>query len=410
MKHQNNKRLALNAIIRKIDARVKTSLKDENKALETFNQIKRILEKRLKNVKIFYCGSNARGTGIGKPDVDIFIRFDNEKNMFEKLEEAAYGITEWTKNYASHPYLKGKYNDFDVELVPCLEFKKKIQSAVDRTIVHQKFMLKNLNEEQKQEIRVLKQLLKTQEIYGAEPPAHGFSGYLVECLIHYFKDLNGMLEFEFKENSYIGKNDKEFPESVFTVIDPIDKERNVAAVVSKEAYSKFIQTLKKLKENPSETLFFNNTSKKTTVKGEWIEVTLEKTEEVQEIVLSYSLKVLNGIKNNLEKNGFTVLYNRLEEKNNQILLEFMLDTNKIEFKQVVGPEINNQRALKNFSKAKKIAGPFIEGMNYTIIVKPKNTQAIEVVKTYLKTGILKKEIAIIKKIISKKSGTILKEN
>ncbi|VVB70412.1 CCA-adding enzyme [uncultured archaeon] len=409
MKLASNKKLALSKIIDKVDAKVRTSLEDEHKALRTFNEIKKILETKLDNVKIFYCGSNARGTGIGKPDLDIFVRFNQENKMFEKLEKAAKGITKWQKNYASHPYLKGKFNNFDIEVVPCLKFNGKIKSAVDRTIVHQEFMLKHLNEKNKKDIRVLKQLLKTQEIYGAEPPAHGFSGYLLECMVYYLKGLEGIVEFDFKENTSIGISQKTFSESILTVIDPIDSERNVAAVVSKQAYAKFIKILKILREKPNEKIFYNSISKKRLVKGNWIQVTLEAKEPVKEIVLSSSLKIMNGIKNNLEKNDFQVLYNSIEDMNKQIILNFLIDRLKINYKKIIGPPVYNERALKSFLKAKRIAGPFIEDMNYAIIIKPVNDEPIKTIEKYLKTGVIKQEIIKVKKISMKNQNTILEE-
>ncbi len=406
MKLESNKKLALSKITSKVDAKVKTSHEDEHKALKTFTEIKKILLSKMKNVMIFYCGSNARGTGIGKPDVDIFVRFKEEHKMFEKLEQAAKGITKWQKNYASHPYLKGKYNGFDVELVPCLKFDGKIKSAVDRTIVHQEFMLKHLSEKQKKDIRVLKQLLTTQEIYGAEPPVHGFSGYLLECIVYYLKDLEGMLEFHFKENTYLGISEKKFPESILTIIDPIDKERNVAAVVSKEAYAKFIKIMKNLGSKPNEKMFYSKLSKKKLVKGNWLEVTLEQKEPVKEIVLSSSMKVMNGIKNNLEKNDFQVLYNSIEDNGKQIVLSFLLDRMKVEYKKIIGPPTWNEKALKDFMKAKKIAGPFIEGTNYVIIIKPTSNEPVKTIQKYLKTGVIKQEIIKLKKITVKKEGSI----
>jgi len=52
------------------------------------------------------------------------------------------------KHYAEHPYIKATVDGHVVELVPCYKISKgnKIISAVDRTPLHNEYVLKNLKE------------------------------------------------------------------------------------------------------------------------------------------------------------------------------------------------------------------------------------------------------------------------
>lgn len=92
--------------------------------------------------------------------------------------------------------------------------------------------------------------MKNQGIYGAEIRVEGFSGYLCELLItHYDSFINLVKEAAKWEiptiidvESYHPKKDltKVFTKAPMIVIDPVDKSRNVAAVVSSTSLSIFI--------------------------------------------------------------------------------------------------------------------------------------------------------------------------
>jgi len=88
-------------------------------------------------------GSTARDTWVsGDRDIDLFVRFDAALDR-EQLEE--YGLAvghavlpDGHEEYAEHPYVKGTYEGFDVDLVPChdVETAGDLISAVDRTPFH----------------------------------------------------------------------------------------------------------------------------------------------------------------------------------------------------------------------------------------------------------------------------------
>ncbi|MEM4142433.1 MAG: nucleotidyltransferase domain-containing protein, partial [Thermoplasmata archaeon] len=134
-------------------------------------------------------GSLAKGTNLKDTDVDIFIRFSTKYDrsyIEEKTIEIGKKILESTEiNFAEHPYIKGKYRNLLFEIVPCYRIEDSIRkiTSVDRTPLHTEFVIRNLKEWQKDEVRLLKQFLKGLGIYGAEAKIDGFSGYLTELLI-----------------------------------------------------------------------------------------------------------------------------------------------------------------------------------------------------------------------------------
>lgn len=48
--------------------------------------------------------------------------------------------------YASHPYITGIINGYEIDFVPCydIEESKQLKSAVDRTIPHTRYVQDNL--------------------------------------------------------------------------------------------------------------------------------------------------------------------------------------------------------------------------------------------------------------------------
>ena len=111
----------------------------------------------------------------------------------------------------------------------------------DRSPFHTRFMKKSLTSKMQNEVRILKQFLKSNKIYGAEIAKQGFSGYISEVLILNYKTFENVIKqiSDIKENQVIGKTTKKFDTSI-VIIDPIDKNRNLAAAISEENIGKFI--------------------------------------------------------------------------------------------------------------------------------------------------------------------------
>ena len=131
------------------------------------------------NAKVSLVGSVAKNTALkGKSDIDIFIAFplDTDKQFLkEKGLELAYkccdefgGIAD--QHFASHPYVTADIEGFEVDIVPCYAINdgSELKSAVDRTILHTRYIKDNLTESQQDEVLLLKRFMAMTGTYGSE--------------------------------------------------------------------------------------------------------------------------------------------------------------------------------------------------------------------------------------------------
>lgn len=216
---------------------------DNTEALRIGKIIKEMLGLDLK-----LYGSVAKGTNLKFDyDLDMFYETDGDKQegFQEILNAVKRSKLSYALRYSEHPYVRVKYNDIDVDIVP---ISKQYKSAVDRTPLHYHYVMSKVDDRMRDEIRLLKKFLKTLGLYGADNRVNGFSGYLCELLvIHY----GGFLELIRNAKSWRipvridieGVAEKEFEEH-FVVIDPTDGSRNVAAAVSLENLARFIMYAK----------------------------------------------------------------------------------------------------------------------------------------------------------------------
>lgn len=217
-------------------------------------------------------GSAARDTWIsgdceGDRDIDIFIGFDvaTPRDDLERygleigkeISVQGYDIC-----YAEHPYVKARYDGFTIDVVPhyIIENTNQLLSAVDRTPFHQRYVSEHLSGRQ-DDVRLLKQFLKGAGIYGAELRIKGFSGYLCELLIlRYGSFVDALLGVQnWKVGTCItltGENTGSPFDSPLAVIDPVDAKRNVAAAVSLDSLSTFIDSARSFVERPCTSVFF----------------------------------------------------------------------------------------------------------------------------------------------------------
>ena len=219
-------------------------------------------------VDIMLVGSIAKGTYLsGALDIDLFILYpihvprEEIKEFTLKLVKGV--LTNWTIQYAEHPYIRGKYEQYDVDVVPCYNVQDagQMQCAVDRTPFHTKFVQQNLAPEQRNQVRLLKQFLKGIGCYSAEVKVQGFSGYLAELLVlkyGSFRDtLTAALSWTEKETIVLeGSTGVETTDKPFTVIDPVDPARNVAAALSDDKRRLFLQAAREYLRKPQITFFF----------------------------------------------------------------------------------------------------------------------------------------------------------
>ena len=211
-------------------------------------------------------GSTARGTWVaGDRDIDLFVRFDADLDRAE-LEEHGLAVghavlPDGHEEYAEHPYVKGSYEGFDVDLVPChdVETAGDLVSAVDRTPFHDAYLSARLDDDLAADVVLAKAFLKGIGAYGSDLRTEGFSGYLTELLV---LELGGFVPLVESARSWHppvefdpeGHAERTF-EDPLVVVDPTDPTRNVAAVLSATNLARFQHYARELLAAPSEALF-----------------------------------------------------------------------------------------------------------------------------------------------------------
>ena len=216
--------------------------------------------------EVLLAGSAARNTWLaGDRDIDLFVSFppdlDREKLRSFGLEVGHAVLEDGHEEFAEHPYVVGEFRGFDVDVVPCygVESATDIQSSVDRTPFHTRYVDDRLTPTHASDVRLCKQFLTGIGIYGSNLRTKGFSGYLTELLVLEYGSFRDLLvaATDWQPPVHLDPEDhaaQTFSDSL-VVIDPTDPERNVAAVLSTANVARFQHYARAMLANPREELF-----------------------------------------------------------------------------------------------------------------------------------------------------------
>jgi len=180
--------------------------------------------------------------------------------------------------YAEHPYVTVDYlvKNHIIKIDIVLFFDLELEyiknngpvTAVDRSPWHGRFIKENLSQEQKNDVRVLKQFFKANNCYGDKSAVGkvGFIGYSAELLIHHYENLQNLFSsFAKLKTNPIDFNNRpikelkkipHFQNDYIIITDPVDKNRNVASAISEKAYKYCKQRIKEFLDNPDKNFFF----------------------------------------------------------------------------------------------------------------------------------------------------------
>jgi len=290
-------------------------------------KIQNEITKRKLPVSIELVGSTAKDTYLkDNMDIDLFLvfptTFPKEEIARHALEIGRTLLEKTEESYAEHPYIRGYFNDYKTEIVPCYKIENASQklSAVDRTPLHTSYVKKHLKESQKREVRLLKQFLKGIGCYGAEAEVEGFSGYLCEILIIKYGSFRNLTEEaqNWKRREKLALTDGKHPsfDTPLTFIDPADINRNVASALVENRFNLFVKACKEYVKNPLITFFFPNdvkpwSSKK--IKSEiqkqgclYIGVKLDKPDLIAENLYPQVRKAAKSIWDSCKRYNFTI--------------------------------------------------------------------------------------------------------
>jgi len=301
----------VNSVLQTVASAITPNEKDELK----IEKAKKIIFDRLALVSSDFVpeleGSVAKGTWLAQsPELDVFLLFPKtvSRNYMENriIEAAKAVLRKWQISYAEHPYVKGEVLGVSVDLVPCYRVSSpsEMQSAVDRTPFHTRFMNEHLTAEQKRDVRLLKAFFKGIGVYGAEIKVRGFSGYASEVLIYRFGNFVKLLR---EASHWRGKVNLGWDgeSEALGLPDPVDEKRNVTASVSLNSLSTFIAAAGFFLRFPSEVFFWN----KGFVEGDLNGILVLKTGKpngVEDVLWGEIWKASAAIQKYMEGLGFEI--------------------------------------------------------------------------------------------------------
>lgn len=354
------------------------------------------------DAEIRFVGSYSKDTYLSDPDIDLFVLFppsmprpELERIGLKMGDDILHGI----RMFSEHPYTRGQYDGIDVDLVPSyhIDNTDRIQSAVDRTPFHTKYILENMNLEQRDQVRLLKKFMKGIGTYGAEPNTRGFSGYLCELLVIKYGSFDGVLEAaatEWREGTAIDIRERGPPMiGPLIVYDPVDKKRNVASAVHLDTLALFISAAKDYLAEPSTSFFFPK--RRTPLTREGIEerasvhgsriltVTFNRPDAIEDNLYSQLWKTQYALIKKLDEFDFNVLRAVHSMDGGHLVIAFELDRDVLSktYKHV-GPPVF-VRAADSFLKKWRNNGygaPFIEDGSWCVIVERMYLSAVEMLE------------------------------
>lgn len=391
--------------------RVVPSPDEEARLRATVDDVRRRIGEALRargiSAEPLLVGSVAKGTHLSQAEIDVFVCFprDTPRDVLEKVGlQLGDFLKDKKRMYAEHPYTRGTWNRFEVEVVPCYRIENASQkmSAVDRTPLHAAYVIGKLGPEQRDEVRLLKAFCEGVGVYGAEAKVQGFSGYLCELLILKYGSFRGVLEaaLRWRRGEIIaleGAPSKTFPEPL-VVVDPIDPGRNVASAVGEETLATFVHGAKAFLAKPKLTFFFPKPRKPlsagqarkvlatrgTTLLG----VVLPTPDVTDDILYPQVRKAHRALGDLCRKGEFRILRSRFAVVDGSVLLLFEFEVFELpRVEKHRGPPAwvkNAEDFLRRWRGAKDaLTAPYVEGGHWAVDVRREAADAATLIRKNL---------------------------
>ncbi len=401
---------------KKTEKQILSEIKPSTKQISYEKKIVDKIIKKINNISgkhknAILAGSFARGTNLkDSKDFDIFVLYSPDDVSDQTFVEEGLALGKnvfkgyfWEKAYSQHPYIRGIIDGYKVEVVPAYDISDltNLKSAVDRTPHHQHFLQKNLKSSQKDDVRLLKYFLKKINCYGSDSHYEGFAGYLCELLVLYYKDFLGVLQAVSNwklpvKIAVVGEQHKyldDFNES-FVVIDPVDKNRNVASAVSTTTVSRFILAARTFLQNPTTDFFRKRAVRQLTyhqlvgvVDTVPVVVAQAKVKNMLSDIVWSKLKSLKKKLNSfLESQGFVVLKSNVyyAENDDYAYVFLMLNSQEIPtLKKQMGPLVSDIANADNFiNNSRCFLGPFVEDDVFYVIKQTQKTNVKQILQDF----------------------------
>ncbi len=324
------------------------------------DQVKKEASKYSEVLSVELGGSYAKGTWLkDQMDLDVFVKFKKETDdkIFEEVGKKI-GFSSLKKykpyvRYSEHPYVEAEIEKTRINVVPSYDVEKgQWKSAADRSSFHTKFILETLDQNKKNEVRLLKKFLKGIGIYGAEISVEGFGGYVSEVLIHHYGTFMSVLEAaaNFTPGQVIGNPTKQF-ESSLVLIDPIDSNRNLGTAISPQNVARFILAARAFLKKPS-IVYFVGKSRQSNIKNlkNTIIIKFNYKWRSPDIIWGQVKRATTALAGQLELGGFQVLRKTaITDEKSEAAMIFLLRSPSIEkFMVKNGPDIYRKADSESF--------------------------------------------------------------
>ncbi len=406
--------------------RVKPSESDQKKVQTLADKLTKKVEQAAKTkgveVDVRTEGSVAKNTWLkDSPEIDVFMRVcesvPREEFGTVLLDVAKQATKDYVQieRYAQHPYIEAVTDDgVYLNVVPCYKVKQgNLISATDRTPFHTDYIKAHLTEKVSEEVRLLKRFMKGINTYGAEIKVGGFSGYLCELLVLTFGSFLEVLRAaaNWKEKTVID-NEKQYKQSKtlkekfvepLIVIDPVDKQRNVAAAVRPQKFDEFIAASREFLKTASMKFFYPLKTKALT-QTELVEkigergsclvfIKFEGKTAVPDVLWGQLYKSQKAIRKIITQHDFTVLRDTLwsdEKCLNVFVFELqnrLIPNMKTQFGPPLNKKIESEKFLrKHLGSGLIVCGPRIQESRWVIDVKREYTDAVVLLEKKLCDG------------------------
>jgi tRNA nucleotidyltransferase (CCA-adding enzyme) len=353
-------------------------------------------------VEILLVGSVAKDTYVLSPDIDIFILFPQEWPR-DKLEkdglELGKRVIDGYEKYAEHPYVHGEIQGVGIDLVPCfkLEDIAEMKSAVDRTPFHLEFVKENLDPEQRDDVRLLKQFMKGAGVYSAEAKVEGFSGYLTELLIIKYGNFRSVLKNATKWTNgttlWLERKGRTKFKSHMVFYDPVDLKRNVASGLSLDSYAIFIQACKEYLEEERIEFFFprersplemSDMEEVITLRGTSIVIaSFDRPDIIDDNLYPQIRKTQEGLMSLLRERDFMIIDADFHVGERISFVFELLDDVIPRCRRHVGPPVwmdHSERFLDKWEN-NGLSLPFIDNGRWIVLVEREFTNAVDLLAT-----------------------------
>jgi tRNA nucleotidyltransferase (CCA-adding enzyme) len=388
--------------INKILSTIKNKIRPDIRVIKDVDNIVAQINNLLKSKNIVaQCvkgGSIAKETFLKDDyDIDLFIRYNVEyknKDISNITQNILELLCKQIKTKITRIHGSRDYYQFDLiknkkilafEIIPVMLIHSsnyiEAENITDLSPEHvtwvQKYTAKK--PELIEDIRVAKRFCKANNVYGAESYINGFSGHILDILIiHYGSFVNLLKVFSKYEYNDLNKPIiidteknlinplKELNTNRITtliIVDPIQKNRNSAAALSKEKLWMFITATKEFLKKPDIKFFeikkFNinmeikNSIKKNKISTKdtnIIKLEMKTVEGSKDVIGTKALKAFTNIITQLELNDFKVIDNNWNFNYNTKSANAFIILNKEISKEIIqeGPPIQSTNNYNTF--------------------------------------------------------------